>query len=183
MIKGYCKKHQNNECLAIAMVYHVSNRFLKKTQNLPLKFGYFHFSVSSSTFMTASWLPIFVLPEPSRTILSIDRSEPRFKSHTGGKIRKTEKKTIKILPFSVNFRLNHIRNCSVQIKKMKGGIFSFQMKTNYIGRTLTDDTRHKNAPPPLDLIRILKLYHKRNHRRKFSEKQEQPIPRETNNAA
>ena len=66
---------------------------------------------------------------------------------------------------------------------MKGGIFSFQMKTNYIGRTLTDDTRHKNAPPPLDLIRILKSYHKRNHRRKFSEKQEQPISREINSAA
>ena len=29
--------------------------------------------------------------EPSRTILSIDRSEPRFQSHTGGKIRKTFK--------------------------------------------------------------------------------------------
>ena len=30
--------------------------------------------------------------EPSQTILSIDRSEPRFKSHTGAKIRKTKKK-------------------------------------------------------------------------------------------
>ena len=73
------------------MVYHVSNRILKKTYNLPLKFGCFHFSVSSSTFMTASWLPIFVSTEPSRTILSTDRSEPRFKSHAGGKIRKTLK--------------------------------------------------------------------------------------------
>ena len=46
MTKGYCKKHKNNECLAIAIVYHVSNRILKKkTYNLPLKFGYFHFSV------------------------------------------------------------------------------------------------------------------------------------------
>ena len=27
--------------------------------------------------------------EPSRTILLTDRSEPRFESHTGGKIRKT----------------------------------------------------------------------------------------------
>ena len=41
--------------------------------------------------MTASWLPIFVSAEPSRTILSIDRSEPRFESHTRGKIRKTLK--------------------------------------------------------------------------------------------
>ena len=54
-------------------------------KNLPLKFGYFHFSV------TASWLPSFVSAEPSRTILLIDRSEPRFKNHTKGKIRKTLK--------------------------------------------------------------------------------------------
>ena len=73
------------------MVHHVSNRFLKKTQNLPLKFGYFHFSVCSSTFLTASWLSIFVSPKPSQTILLIDRSEPRFKGHTRGKIRKTLK--------------------------------------------------------------------------------------------
>ena len=26
------------------MVYHVTNRFSKKAKNLPLKFGYFHFS-------------------------------------------------------------------------------------------------------------------------------------------
>ena len=56
-----------------------------------LKFGYFHFSVSSSTFMTASWLPVLVSAKPSQTILSIDRSEPIFESHTGGKIRKTLK--------------------------------------------------------------------------------------------
>ena len=56
-----------------------------------LKFGYFHFPVSSSTFLTASWLPIFVPAEPSQTILSIDRSKPRFESHAGGKITKTLK--------------------------------------------------------------------------------------------
>ena len=54
-----------------------------------LKFGYFHFSVSSSTFLTASWLPIFKSVKSSRTTLSIDRSEPRFESNTGSKIRKT----------------------------------------------------------------------------------------------
>ena len=73
------------------MVHHVSNGILKKPWNLPLKFGYFHFSVSSSTFLTASWLPIFVSAKHSQTILLIDRSEPRFESHTGGKIRKTLK--------------------------------------------------------------------------------------------
>ena len=41
--------------------------------------------------MTAPWQPIFVAAGPSQTILSIDRSEPRFESHTGGKIRKTLK--------------------------------------------------------------------------------------------
>ena len=88
MIKGYCENHYNNECLAIAMMYHVSNRFLKKTYNLALKFGYFHFSVSSSTFLTGFSLPLFVSAEPSRTMLSIDRSEPRFESYTGGKMTK-----------------------------------------------------------------------------------------------
>ena len=43
-----------------------------------------------SLWVLASWLPIFVTAEPSQTI-SIDRSEPRFESHTGSKIRKTLK--------------------------------------------------------------------------------------------
>ena len=30
MIKRYCKKQYNNECLAIVMMYHISNKFLKK---------------------------------------------------------------------------------------------------------------------------------------------------------
>ena len=66
---------------------------LKKTTtyNLPLRFGYFHFSVISSIFLAVSWLPNFVSAEPSRTILSIDRSEPRFDSHTVGKVRNTLK--------------------------------------------------------------------------------------------
>ena len=33
----------------------------------------------------------FVSAEPSRTVLSIDRSEPRFESQTGDKIRKNFK--------------------------------------------------------------------------------------------
>ena len=47
--------------------------------------------MSSSTFLTASWPPIFVSAKPSQTILLIDRSEPRFESQTGGKIKKTLK--------------------------------------------------------------------------------------------
>ena len=127
MIKGYFKKHQSNECLAIMMMYHVFNRCLKKIQNLPLKFGYFHFSVSSSTFLTAFWLLFFKSVKPSQTIFSIDRSEPRFESHTGGKIRKTLKNDGNFEVF-INFRLNQIQNCSVQIKAMKDGIFSFQLE-------------------------------------------------------
>ena len=46
--------------------------------------------MSSSTFLTASWLPIFVSAKPSQTILT-DRSESRFESHTVGKIAKTLK--------------------------------------------------------------------------------------------
>ena len=44
--------------------------------------------------LAPSWQHIgcqFVSAEPSQTILLIDRSEPRFESHTGGKIRKTLK--------------------------------------------------------------------------------------------
>ena len=48
---------------------------------------------------------------------------------------------------------------------------------------LTDDARHENVPPSLDLTRILKSYHKRNDGRKFKEKQKQPVPREINHAA
>ena len=72
--------------------------------------------------------------------------------------------------FFVNFQLNQIQNCSVQIKKIKDGRFSFQMKKNYICQILTDDAWHNNVPPPLDLSRILRSYHKRNDRRKFPEK-------------
>ena len=44
-------------------------------------------------------------------------------------IKKTLK-TMKILTFFVNFLLNQIQNCSVQIKKMNYRIFGFQMKKN-----------------------------------------------------
>ena len=62
--------------------------------------------------------------------------------------------------FFVNFWLNKIQNYSAQIKKIKDQIFSFQLKKIYCCRTLTEDARHKNVPPPLDLTRILKSYHK-----------------------
>ena len=48
---------------------------------------------------------------------------------------------------------------------------------------LTDDARHKNAPPPLDLTRTLKSYHKKNDTRKFPEKEERPISCQINHAA
>ena len=51
----------------------------------------FHLSVSFSTLLTAYWLAMFVSTESSRTVLLIDRSEPRFDGRTGGKIRITLK--------------------------------------------------------------------------------------------
>ena len=45
---------------------------------------------------------------------------------------------MKILMFFVNILLNQIQNCSVQIKKMKDRIFSFQMKKTHFWPTLTD---------------------------------------------
>ena len=77
--------------------------------------------------LTAFWLLIFVSTEPSRSILLIDRSESRFESHAGGKITKTLKKRCKFSRF-VDFQLNQIQNCSVQIKKMRNWIFSLQLK-------------------------------------------------------
>ena len=72
--------------------------------------------------------------------------------------------------FFDNFQLNQIRNCSIQIKKMKDWTFSIQMKKKYFCQTFTDNPRHKNVPPPLDLTRIFKSYHKINDRTKFLEK-------------
>ena len=122
-----------------------------------------------STFLTAFGLPLFVSAELSGTILWTDRSEPRFESHTGGKITNTLK-TMRNSKVFVNFHLNQIQNYSVQIEKMKGEIFSFQFKKNYFCQKFTDDARLKNVSPPLDLTRILESYHKRNDRRKLSEK-------------
>ena len=76
-----------SNCNSVSCFQQISEKKLR----IYLKFGYFHFSVSSSTFLAASWLPIFVSAEPSQTILLIDRSEPAFESHTEGKIWKTLK--------------------------------------------------------------------------------------------
>ena len=55
----------------------------------------------------------------SRTILSIDRSEPRFESRTGGKIRITLKNNKNFDVFLKIFCLNQIQNCSGQSRKWK----------------------------------------------------------------
>ena len=85
--------------------------------------------------MAGSWLPIFC--QPSLVELYC-RSEPRFESHTGGKIKKTLKYEL--------YMLSYIQN-SVQIKKMKDGLFSFKLKKGYFCPTLTDV-----YPLPLDLL-------------------------------
>ena len=113
---------------------------------------------------TASWLAIFVSAEPSRAVLSIDRSEPRFESLAGGKIR-IIKKNNKNFDIFCKFLINQIQNIFGQIKEMKDGIFKrITTAERY------DDARDKNVPPPLVLTWILKSYHKRNNRSKFQEK-------------
>ena len=97
--------------------------------------------------------------EPSRIILSIDRSKPRFECHAASQIITTLVKAIEILTFFVDFWSSQIQNCAVQIKKMKDEIFSFQLKKKILLRTLTDD-----------LTIICKSYHKGNDRSKFLEK-------------
>ena len=47
--------------------------------------------------------------------------------------------------------LDQIQNCSIQIKKMRDEIITFQLKKHYFCRTLADDARHKNVLSPLDL--------------------------------
>ena len=47
--------------------------------------------------------------------------------------------------------LDQIQNCSIQIKKMRDEIITFQLKKHYFCRTLPDDARHKNVLSPLDL--------------------------------
>ena len=47
--------------------------------------------------------------------------------------------------------LDQIQNCSIQIKKMRDEIITFQLKKYYFCRTLADDARHKNVLSPLDL--------------------------------
>ena len=54
-------------------------------------------------------------------------------------------------------------------KNKRRDIYLSNKKKNFCG-TLTDDAKHKNVPPPLDLTRILKSYHKRNDKSKFPEK-------------
>ena len=69
---------------------------------------------------------------------------------------------MKISMFFVNFQLHQIQNCSVQIKKMKDRIFSFQLK-----KTTSDELYQmtmldiKNGPPALDLTGILKSCHEK----------------------
>ena len=160
-------------CIMIAMVYHASNRLLKKTQNLPLKFGYFHFSLSSSTSLTAFQLPIFL------TILSIHRSEPRFKRHTGGKITKTLKNDGNFDGLCQFSAKSDSKFPSRSRNERQDIQLSIEKKITFVKclQTMADLT---NVPPPLDLTRILKSYHKRNDRRKFPEKKEQLIPCEIN---
>ena len=83
--------------------------------------------------------------EPSRAVLSIDRSDPRFESLAGGKIR-IIKKNNKNFDIFCKFLINQIQNIFGQIKEMKDGIFKrITTAERY------DDARDKNVPPPLVL--------------------------------
>ena len=56
-----------------------------------------------------------------------------------------------VLLFIYKLLLDQIQNCSIQIKKMRDEIITFQLKKHYFCRTLADDARHKNVLSPLDL--------------------------------
>ena len=92
--KGMVQSTKTTKYLVmIVMMYHVSNKFLNTNQNL-------------------------VSNEPSLTILSIDRSVPRFKSHKARGLNKN----------ILQKQLNQVQNCCGQIKKMKARTFSFPLK-------------------------------------------------------
>ena len=78
----------SSDCSSISCFQQI---FEKKVRIYLWSSGSSDFSVSSSTFLTAFLLPIFVSAEPNQTIFSIDRSESKFKSHAGGKITKNFK--------------------------------------------------------------------------------------------
>ena len=59
---------------------------------------------------------------------SSSSSSPRFESHIGGKIGINILKKFLRFSFFFNFWLNQIQNFSGQIKKIKVGTFSFQLK-------------------------------------------------------
>ena len=59
--------------------------------------------------MIASLLPIFVSTEPSRTTLSIDRSEPRFEGHAGAKVRKNFKNDENFVAFLLIFGKSYLK--------------------------------------------------------------------------
>ena len=69
-------------------------------------------------------------------------------SHTGGKITKTLKNNGNFNSFCW-FRLNQIQNCSIQIKKMKDEIFSFQLKKITSAKRLKTMPDLKMYPLPL----------------------------------
>ena len=92
--KGMVQSTKTTKYLVmIVMMCHVSNKFLNTNQNL-------------------------VSNEPSLTILSIDRSVPRFKSHKARGLNKNISQK----------QLNQVQNCCGQIKKMKARTFSFPLK-------------------------------------------------------
>ena len=73
------------------------------------------------------------------------------------------------MTFFVNFWLNQIQTVPARSRKWKTGHLGFNFKKHYFCRTLRDNARHKNVPPPLDLTWILKSYHARKDRSKFRE--------------
>ena len=128
-------------------MYHVSSRFWKKLQIYLWNLGIFTF-----LWVLAPWQHLgcrFLchsnLVELYYQLIDLNQDLKVIQGVKSGKL----KKTMGILTFLFNFFLNQIQNCSVEIKKMKKGIFSFQLKKNYFCWTLTDDARHKNVPFPL----------------------------------
>ena len=82
----------------------------------------------------------------------------------------------------VSFHLNQIQNyCPDQENERRDIQLSIEKKITSAKRlqTMLD---LKMFPPPLDLTRILKSYHKRNDRKKFPEISEWLIPREISHA-
>ena len=128
----------SSDCSSISCFQQI---FEKKVRIYLWSSGSSDFSVSSSTFLTAFLLPIFVSAEPNQTIFSIDRSESKFKSHAGGKITKNFKNDGNFEGFCQFSAKSDSKLFRPDQQNERRDIQLLIEKRSYFCQTFTDDAR------------------------------------------